>query len=106
MLSVPRCSRAFTFTPRAAERLVTWRTKVIDNVIRVSGRIMMHWHWSAGACPKSRGRGARRKHAFISQKQVLFIRDGRINIVKTLLELADATSQALNLRRMLLFDMR
>jgi hypothetical protein len=37
---------------------------------------------------------------------VFFIRDGRINIIKTLLELADAASQALNLRRMLLFDMR
>jgi hypothetical protein len=37
---------------------------------------------------------------------VFFIRDGRINIAKTLLELADAASQAFNLRRMLLFDMR
>jgi hypothetical protein len=37
---------------------------------------------------------------------MFFIRDGRIYIVKTLLELADAASQALNLRRMLLFDMR
>ena len=37
---------------------------------------------------------------------MFFIRDGRINIVKTLLEFADAASQALNLRRMLLFDMR
>jgi hypothetical protein len=37
---------------------------------------------------------------------VFFIRDGRINIVKTLLELADAAGQALNLRRMLLFNLR
>jgi hypothetical protein len=37
---------------------------------------------------------------------VFFIRDARINIIKTLLEIADAASQALNLRRMLLFDMR
>lgn len=92
-------------TPRPAERLATPRTEVFDNVIRVSGRIMMHG-WGTGTCPKSRGRGPRRQHAFISQKQVFFIRDGRINIVKTLLELADATCQALNLRRVLLFDMR
>lgn len=77
---------------------------MLDNVIRVSGRIVLHW--SVGACPKSRGRGARRQHAFIFQKQVFFVRDGRIHIVKTLLELADAASQALNLRRVLLFDMR
>lgn len=63
---------------------------------------MMHW----GACPETRGRGARRKRVFISQKQMFFIRNGRINIVKTLFELADAASQALNLRRMLLFEMR
>jgi hypothetical protein len=37
---------------------------------------------------------------------VFFIRDGRINIIKTLLELADAASQALNLRRVLLFELR
>jgi hypothetical protein len=37
---------------------------------------------------------------------MFFIRDGRINIIKALLELADAAGQALNLRRMLLFDMR
>jgi hypothetical protein len=102
MLSVPRCSRVIA--PRAAERSATLRTEVIDNVIRVSGRIMMHW--GASARPESRGRGARRQHVFISQEQVFFIRDGRINIVKTLLELTYATRQALNLRRMLLFDMR
>jgi hypothetical protein len=63
---------------------------------------MMRWR----ACPKYRCGGARRYHAFIFQKRVLFIRDGRISLVQASLELADAASQALKLRRMLLFNTR
>ena len=98
-LAYLRCSRALT--PRAANRVIAWRTEVVNNIIRINGRIMMHW-W---ACPKCRrGRGARRYPAFIFQKRVLFIRDGRISLVQAPLQLADATSQALKLRRMLLFN--
>ena len=81
---------------------MAWRTKVVDHVVRVNGRIVTHRR----ACPSVYGGrgGARRYHAFVIQKRVLLIRKRRISLVKALLKLADAPSQTLNLRRMLLFD--
>ena len=79
------------------------RTKVVNNVVRVNGRTMMH-HWRA--CLKCRGGGRTRPQRFIFQKWVLFLRDAGISLVEALLELTDAASQAFDLRRMLLFHVR
>ena len=85
------------------ERSHNRRTKVVNNVVRVNGRTMMH-HWRA--CLKRRGGGRARPRRFVFQKWVLFLRDAGISLVKALLELTDAASQAFDLRCMLLFHVR
>jgi hypothetical protein len=99
MLSVPRCRQVPKKHWPERWRKTVSRTKGIDHVILVNGWVRVHWRRG-----RKRGwitRWAGRRPALHVEERVRFVRHGGINLAKTLFELANATSHALNLSKQL-----
>jgi hypothetical protein len=97
MLSVPRC-RQIPKHEQARLRKTVSRTEGIDNVILMNGWVRVHWRGGRKrGCIAGR---ACRHPVLVVEEWVRFVRHGGRNLTKSLFELANATSHALNLSKL------